>query len=654
MRDHLRLDLADNSLSGRLTPAARIADTLLHDTFSRGGFPQALTRRPHLVVIHGVRVADASVLHLAAQDLLGGTDDDAFALDATVRDWTDLESQRPNHVERLLVEVSVTTKPVIVLCRSRAEVPAIVAAVADAVLPLADRRSAVAGFLDDLDPRPFDEALLSRLAKLPMAYLNLVLRPGFSRERMWTVAGRLRRVGADREGNQAKTKGKGKRKDTATRPSVPDGGDACRLEDLPGMGAAQRWGLALAADLDQYRDGSLPWCDIEAGILLHGPPGTGKTMFARFLAGSCGVPLFVHSIAAWQARGHLGDLLKGMRAAFEEARKSVPCILFLDELDSVGSRDEPLGDNASYQRQVVNALLECLDGAARREGIVVVGATNKPDVIDGALLRPGRLGRHVEVRLPDLAGRIGILRLHLRGELEGVDLTGIAEEFGEVSGAALAQLVREARAAARRERRPLAEADLHAALPQGVLLSDTAFRRLCVHEAGHFVVGLELADVSGLLPRTVRVSRRVRNARDGRAEFDIVEGIDQTRENTRARILVTLAGLAAEEVLLGSRSKLSGGTADSDLVRATRLAADYEFSFGLGVGLHAVPAASTAREGTMPGGAMSRARVEGLLAECLNEAKLIVDRRRDDIEAFAARLANTSPVTFRSEPREGG
>lgn len=644
-----RLDLDPPSLMRYLTPAARLADAILRATFLEGGFPQALTRNPSLVVLHGVRVADAPILHLAAQDLLGGDDDDTYSLDASVRDWTVLGSQRPDYVERLLNEASVATRTMIVLCAKRAEVPAIVATVADAVLPVASRRSYLAELIEEIGKAEPDDELLKRLSNLPLPYLNLVLRPGMSSERMWTVARRLQRTISGSDGAKKKPDDgkRGKGSVTASRASKSGDGHPERLEDMPGMGEAQLWGLSLAADLARYRDGSLPWCDVENGAILHGPPGTGKTLFARALAGSCGVPLFSHSFASWQAKGHLGDLLKALRAAFDEARKAAPCVLFIDELDSVGSRDEPLGDHSSYQRQVVNGLLECLDGTVGRGGVVVVGATNKVDAIDPAILRPGRLGRIIEVQLPDLLGRVGIVRHHLRGELAHVDLSGLAEEAGKVSGAVLAQLVREGRAAARREGRVLRESDLFDALPKGVLLSDSAFRRLCLHESGHVIAGLELASLSGIVPTGATVRRRVRHGSEHRTNFDVVEGFDRSRESVEANVVVLLAGLAAEEVMLGSRGAGSGGTADADLVRATQLVSQAEFSWGFGSGLHSVTAADAAKAVSRLAAPLDvRDRIDRVLARCLQQAKDIVERRRDDVERVAARLAETSELSL--------
>ncbi|WP_416356579.1 AAA family ATPase [Aureimonas phyllosphaerae] len=647
MRDRLDFEDMPKSLAGRLTPSARVADALVRQTLRDGGLDRFLEGGPCLVVIRGVRPDDAAVLCEAVHDLVGGIGKSIVQLNASASNWTDPSGQRSQYIERLLVEASMSTHPKVVLCHRRTEVPTVVGAVADAVVPLVCSREAITAIVREHTGFRPDERLVSRLARLPLPFLNLAIRPGMTADRMWLIAGRLAKHRLDTQREPRPAKLREKKAEVPAR-SAAEGSRAVpeRLEDLPGMGEAHSWGLNLARDLEEYRSGRLQWSDIESGMLLHGPPGTGKTLFARALAGSCGVPLHAHSIAAWQARGHLGDLLKAMRAAFDEARKTSPCILYLDELDSVGSRDEPLGDNASYQRQVVNGLLECLDGAAQRAGVVVVGATNKPEVVDPAVLRPGRLGKHIEVRHPDLPGRIGILRHHLRGELPEIDLAPIADELGEASGAVLAQLVRDARGAARRHRRPLAEADLWTALPPGVLLSDAAYRRTCVHEAGHVVVGRELAEVSGLVPTRVRVRRRVRDGGANLTNFDVAEGTDQSRECLEAQLIVMLAGLAAEEVLLGSRSSLSGGTSDADLVRATRLAASIEFSLGLGSGLHSLPNAAVARAGVTRDGPLALDRIERLLANCLREARIIVERRHDDVEALSSRLAKTQDVAL--------
>ncbi|WP_312356895.1 ATP-binding protein [Agrobacterium sp.] len=182
------------------------------------------------------------------------------------------------------------------------------------------------------------------------------------------------------------------------------------LQDMFGYGAAREWGLELAQDLSEWQRGEIAWSDVDTGIVLSGPPGVGKTQFAAALARQCNVPVIATSLAKWQANGHLGDLLKAMKSDFFKAKESPPCILFCDELDSFGDRNSFAHDNRDYSIQVVNAFLEHLDGLGGREGVVVIGATNAFHRIDPAILRPGRLDRHVAIPLPSAKDRIAILQ----------------------------------------------------------------------------------------------------------------------------------------------------------------------------------------------------------------------------------------------------
>lgn len=653
MDEHLDLTSLVPSRAARTTPAVRIADELLRATLTKGGGTRIMQGHSGLAIIYGVTSSDVPPMQVAAEELIGGPPGKPFPLDLIVRDWTEPNRLRPKHLESLILEACTRRQGIVVLCRLRSRIPGVLSTVADAVLPLANRHALLREFVVETAGFVPDDALVRRVGNLPLPYCNLLMRPGITRDRMWEMAGRLRRhLAGDGESpgsasSRRKDVGDGKTVSKAedvgpgANPNRPE-----RLEDLPGMGEAGRWGLSLAADLADHRAGTLPWEDVESGAVLHGPPGTGKTLFARALAGSCGLPLLPHSFAAWQARGHLGDLLKAMRAAFDEARKKAPCILFVDELDSVGSRDARLGEHEAYQRQVINGFLECLDGTVGRVGVVVIGATNAIQAIDGAILRPGRLGRLIEVRLPDLVGRVAILRHHLRTDLPDLDIQRIADEIGEVSGAVLGQAVREARAIARRERRPVAEGDLFAALPKGVLLSERAFRRFCIHEAGHVVVGLELAGRAGMVPTGATVRRRMRHGLEHRTEFRSVEGFDATRESIDAHVTVLLAGIAAEEILLGDRGSGSGGTADADLVRATQLVVASERSLGLGESLASVPVHAFDDFTSLDGDPALRRRVDEALARCLREARSIVERRMVDIEAIATRLGDRGVITL--------
>lgn len=403
--------------------------------------------------------------------------------------------------------------------------------------------------------------------------------------------------------------------------------DGLSLDTLAGLGKAAEWGTELAADLEEWRTGKLPWSEVDRGVLVAGPPGTGKTTYAKALAKSCGVELVASSLAQWQSAGHLGDLLKAMRGTFAEARKKAPCILFLDEFDSVGDRRTVRGENALYVVEKINGLLECLDGVEDREGIVVVAACNHPQFVDPAFLRPGRLEQTIRIPLPDHPAREQILRWHLKGTLEGEDLSDIAGRLEGNSGADIEKLVRDARRAARKEKRDLRRDDLVSRLPGRIAFSQEDLRRIAVHEAGHAIVQAKVGD-GEILRLKIEPELAMHGTRSEVGYLEVRKSAlkGRTRQDYEAQLMVHLAGLAAEELVFGQIADGGGGTMGSDLASATQIATEMEASLGFGDSLvHLVPSGSKQVPELLLTDNTLRRRVEATLDKAYEDARAILE-----------------------------
>lgn len=414
------------------------------------------------------------------------------------------------------------------------------------------------------------------------------------------------------------------------------------LEDLHGLGEVGEWGRELTRDVADWRAGYIGWAQVDRGMLLSGPPGTGKTMFAAALARSARMSLVVGSVARWQATGRLDDLLAAMRQAFDEARRRAPAILFIDEVDAVGDREGFSGENGQYHAQVVAALLECLDGAEGREGVVVVGATNRPQALDPALCRPGRLDRHLAMPLPDGGARQAILRFHLGEGAEDIDLSHVASRTPGWTGAMLERLARHARRRARREGKPLATGHLDACLPGSILLSDAYVWRTAVHEAGHVVVAECLRPGSvlkALLHRRIELAGLAPPGGGAMVHKRLDPG-HQTVHDILDDVAISISGGVAEELFFGQRSTASGGWPTSDLHVATLDLLRLELSFGLGEGLAFVVPSSDDRallENLALDGAL-RGRVEAGLRQQKERVSAMLGLRLSSVETIAEAL----------------
>jgi cell division protease FtsH len=323
---------------------------------------------------------------------------------------------------------------------------------------------------------------------------------------------------------------------------------------------------------------------VPRGILLIGPPGTGKTLLARAVAGESGVPFFSMSGSEF-IELFVGMGASRVRELFSEAKKVAPAIIFIDEIDAVGrSRGTGLGGGHDEREQTLNQLLSEMDGFSRNDLTVVIAATNRPDVLDSALLRPGRFDRRVVVDRPECAARLSILEVHAKGKPIGpdVDLKDLAQNTPGFSGADLANLVNEAALSATRRGASAIEAIDFAAAQDKIVLGDAREtvldraekRRVAIHESGHAVVAYFTPDTEPLR----RVSIIPRGMALGVTQQ--TPGEDKhmaSQPELEARLRVLMGGYAAEILLYGHPS--SG--AENDLRQGTEIAYRMVAQFGM-------------------------------------------------------------------------
>uniref|UniRef100_UPI004049026C ATP-dependent zinc metalloprotease FtsH n=1 Tax=Cyanobium sp. TaxID=2164130 RepID=UPI004049026C len=368
-----------------------------------------------------------------------------------------------------------------------------------------------------------------------------------------------------------------------------EGSVAVRFEDVAGIAEAKEELTVVVTFLRSPEQFTAVGAKIPKGVLLVGPPGTGKTLLARAIAGEAGVPFF--SMAASEfVEMFVGVGASRVRDLFRKAKAKAPCIIFIDEIDAVGrQRGAGIGGGNDEREQTLNQLLTEMDGFEENSGVILLAATNRPDVLDSALMRPGRFDRRITVDLPDRRGREEILSVHARTRplAESVSLAEWASRTPGFSGADLANLLNEAAIlTARRHLSEIDEACLSGALERITMglaaspLQDSAKKRLIAyHEIGHalltsLVPHADKLDKVTLLPRAGGVGGFARTMPDE----DILDSCLISKAYLLARLVVALGGRAAEMVVFGPGEVTQGASGDLEMV--TRICREMVTRYG--------------------------------------------------------------------------
>ena len=395
---------------------------------------------------------------------------------------------------------------------------------------------------------------------------------------------------------------------------------------------------------------------IPRGVLLVGPPGTGKTLIARAVAGEANVPFFTISGSDF-VEMFVGVGASRVRDMFEQAKKNAPCIIFIDEIDAVGRhRGAGLGGGNDEREQTLNQLLVEMDGFEANEGVILIAATNRPDVLDPALLRPGRFDRQVVVPNPDVVGREQILKVHVRKVplAPDINLKTIARGTPGFSGADLMNLVNEAAlTAARRNKRMVTQSEFEEAKDKvmmgaerkSLVMTEEEKMLTAYHEGGHAIVGLNVVATDPIHKATIIPRGRALGMVMQLPERD---KLSMSLEQMTSRLAIMMGGRVAEELIFG-REKVTSG-ASSDIEQATRLARMMVTRWGLSEALGTVSYGENQDE-VFLGMSVSRTQnaseatvqkidteIRRFVEEGYNEATRILTEKRADLETLAKGL----------------